>query len=184
MFDYFRKSVYKIQDSLKSDKNNKYTTWRTTYIYDNISLVSFYNEKYFTEVVKNVKRRFILRNIIFLIMPFMRSKKIFYSQARHIWQYGARAMLVGYLKLQTYTHKLWYLLIYDCNNVCTNGRRYFVRTVPALFVLESNSIFLLTVSCASRIFMFRNSHSIVRILESSYLNICCNYEDINPIFCL
>jgi hypothetical protein len=36
------------------------------YIYDNISLVSFYNEKYFNKVVKSVKRHFILRNIIFL----------------------------------------------------------------------------------------------------------------------
>ena len=52
--------------------------------FDNISLVSFYNEKYFIKVVKNVKRRFILRNIIFLIMPFMRRRKLFYSQARHI----------------------------------------------------------------------------------------------------
>jgi len=36
----FRKSVEKIQSSLKSDKNNGYFTRRHLYIYDNISLNS------------------------------------------------------------------------------------------------------------------------------------------------
>jgi hypothetical protein len=36
----FRKSVQKIQVSLKSHKNNRYFTWRPMYIYDNISLNS------------------------------------------------------------------------------------------------------------------------------------------------
>jgi hypothetical protein len=37
-FWIFRKSVEKIQVSLKSDKNNGYFTWRPMCIYDNISL--------------------------------------------------------------------------------------------------------------------------------------------------
>ena len=36
----FRKSVYKIQVSLKSDKNNGYFTWIPKYMYDKISLHS------------------------------------------------------------------------------------------------------------------------------------------------
>jgi hypothetical protein len=36
----FRKSVDKIQVSLKSDKNNGYFTWRPTHYYDNMSLNS------------------------------------------------------------------------------------------------------------------------------------------------
>jgi len=36
----FRKSVEKIQVSLKSDKNNGYFTWRPIYIFDHISLSS------------------------------------------------------------------------------------------------------------------------------------------------
>jgi hypothetical protein len=35
--DIFRKSVEKIQVSLKSDKNNGYLTWRRFQIYDNIA---------------------------------------------------------------------------------------------------------------------------------------------------
>jgi hypothetical protein len=36
----FRKSVAKIQVSLKSVKNKWYVTWRPVLIYDNISLIS------------------------------------------------------------------------------------------------------------------------------------------------
>ena len=43
----FRKSVQKIQVSLKSYKNKRYFTWRQTHIYDFISLISSYNEKRF-----------------------------------------------------------------------------------------------------------------------------------------
>jgi len=34
----FRKSAAKIQGSLKSDKNNRYFTWRQMYIFYHISL--------------------------------------------------------------------------------------------------------------------------------------------------
>jgi hypothetical protein len=36
----FKKSVEKIQVSLKSDKNNEYITWKPLYIFDHISLSS------------------------------------------------------------------------------------------------------------------------------------------------
>jgi len=36
----FRKSVQRIQVSLKSNKNNGYFTWRPIYIFDHISLSS------------------------------------------------------------------------------------------------------------------------------------------------
>ena len=43
----FRKSVKKIQVSLKADNNNGYFTWKRSHIYDNISLNFSYNENYF-----------------------------------------------------------------------------------------------------------------------------------------
>jgi len=43
----FRKSVEKIQVSLKFDKNNEYFNCTPMYIYDNISLSSFKNNKSF-----------------------------------------------------------------------------------------------------------------------------------------
>ena len=42
-----RKSVEKIQVSLKSDNNNGYFTWRPMYIYENISLNFTQNQKCF-----------------------------------------------------------------------------------------------------------------------------------------
>ena len=36
----FRELVHLIQVSLKSDKNNRYFTWRPIYIFDHISLIS------------------------------------------------------------------------------------------------------------------------------------------------
>ena len=39
----FRKSVEKIQVSLKSDRNNGYFVWRPMYIYDSISLLIMRN---------------------------------------------------------------------------------------------------------------------------------------------
>jgi len=36
----FRKSVHKIQVSLKSNRNKGYFTWRPIYIFDHISLIS------------------------------------------------------------------------------------------------------------------------------------------------
>jgi len=39
----------KIKILLKSEKNNVYFTWKSVYVYDNISLKSSYNEKYFRQ---------------------------------------------------------------------------------------------------------------------------------------
>jgi hypothetical protein len=43
----FRKFVDKIQVSLKSDKYDGYFTWRRRYVYDNVSMNSSQNEKFF-----------------------------------------------------------------------------------------------------------------------------------------
>jgi hypothetical protein len=45
----FRKSVGKIKVSLKPDNNNGYIILRPMYIYDNMSLNSSYNKKYFRQ---------------------------------------------------------------------------------------------------------------------------------------
>jgi hypothetical protein len=61
-FGIFRKSVEKIQDSLKYDKNNGQFTWRPEYTYDNIALSSSYNEKYFWQLCReNQNTHFIFK---------------------------------------------------------------------------------------------------------------------------
>jgi len=46
-FNTFRKSVKKIQVSLKSDKNNGYFTWKPIFVFDHITLSSSYNDNFF-----------------------------------------------------------------------------------------------------------------------------------------
>ena len=46
LWSIFRKSVQKIQVSLKSDMNSGHSTWRRMYICDNISLTSSQNKKF------------------------------------------------------------------------------------------------------------------------------------------
>jgi hypothetical protein len=59
-----RKSVEKIQASLKYDNNNRYFTWRPTYIYDGISLNSSKNEKFFRRSCRlNQNTHFIFNNV-------------------------------------------------------------------------------------------------------------------------
>jgi hypothetical protein len=48
-FEYFRKSVGKIQVSLHSDKNIGFFTWRPNCIFDNISVISSKKEEYFRQ---------------------------------------------------------------------------------------------------------------------------------------
>jgi hypothetical protein len=70
-FSIFRKHVNKTQVTLKPDKNNGYFTWRPTYLYDNISLISSWNEKCFRQKLYR-KSKHILCSIFFLkIVPFI-----------------------------------------------------------------------------------------------------------------
>ena len=65
----FRKSIEKIQVSLKSDKNNGYFTWRHILIYDSISLYSIRMKKIFeAEVVEKIKTHFIICNFFFNLL--------------------------------------------------------------------------------------------------------------------
>ena len=57
-----RKSVDKIQASLKSGKNSRHFTWRPIYIFDYISLSSSLNEKCFRTVVVVENTHFVLSN--------------------------------------------------------------------------------------------------------------------------
>jgi len=59
---FFRKSVKKIQISLKSDNNYVHFAWRPIYIFGHISLISSYNDKCFqkTKIVEKIKTHNLL----------------------------------------------------------------------------------------------------------------------------
>ena len=74
-----RKSVWDIEESLKSDSHNKYSTWRPIYVSDHISFISLQNGKFFSQVLYRSQNTRFIYNIFFSkIMQFMRwSWKIF-----------------------------------------------------------------------------------------------------------
>jgi hypothetical protein len=50
-------------------------------------------------------------------------------------QHSSCAVHTGYLRLQTQTQNMQYLLICHCKNYCTNGSQcYVIRTLPFLFL--------------------------------------------------
>jgi hypothetical protein len=60
----FRKSVENVQVPFKSDKRNEYSVWRPMYIYNNISLNYFWNEKCFgRELWKNHTHIFYVKQL-------------------------------------------------------------------------------------------------------------------------
>jgi hypothetical protein len=60
-----RKYIEKTQVSLQSDKNNGHFTWRPMYIYDNISLNSYYSEECFRQkFVENMRTHFMFKKLI------------------------------------------------------------------------------------------------------------------------
>ena len=73
IFEYFLKLYQEIRVSLKSNKNNKYMTWRPKHMYDNTSLHISQNEMFQKNVAENIKTPTFMFNSVFLtIMPFMR----------------------------------------------------------------------------------------------------------------
>ena len=67
-FEYFSKDLSR-KCHIKIWKNNGYFTWLPTYINDNISLISLYND--FDTVVEKIKIHFIFNNVFMKILPFM-----------------------------------------------------------------------------------------------------------------
>ena len=62
----FRQSFEKIQVSLKYDKKNGHFTWRSIYIFDQISLSSSYNEKNFRHSCTEYQNtHFMFSNFLF-----------------------------------------------------------------------------------------------------------------------
>ena len=96
---FFQKFVEKIQVMSKSNKNN----WYTSFIISRSVILRMRNvsDKSCTE---NQNTHFVFSDFIFENRAFYEIMwKTWYSGAGHRWQYGACALRVGYLRLQTYT---------------------------------------------------------------------------------
>jgi len=58
-YQHFSKTCREISSSSKSDKNKGYRARRLIYIYENISLHSFWNEKFLGTFVEKIKTHFV-----------------------------------------------------------------------------------------------------------------------------
>ena len=103
-----RKSIQKPQVSLKTEKNNVYFTWRLTYTFDDISLISSRMKNGSDKSCReNQNTHFMFNKFLSKIVPFMRQcGKLLYSGAGHRRQYGACALNSGYRRQQTHTHNM------------------------------------------------------------------------------
>jgi hypothetical protein len=58
-------------------------------------------------------------------------KKILWIRTGHRLQYGVCALHARYLNLQTHIQNMYHLLIFHCNNSCTNASQcYVICTLP------------------------------------------------------
>jgi len=111
----FRKSIQKIQASLKYDRNNGHFKRRPIYICDYNSLNSSKNEKSFRQNFAKIKAQ-ILCSVIFFFINRTVYEIMWNNTIRpdrpHMKIYGACALHAGYIRLQTHTQNIEYSLFY------------------------------------------------------------------------
>jgi hypothetical protein len=153
-WDLFRKSIEKIQFSLKSDKNKWYFTWIRFHIYDNYSINSLRMRNVVDKfVAEKSKHTFYLQQHFSKIVPFMRQFwKIWWSQKGHNWRHNM-AHAICMLDKQGYTHALactrprsWAL---ECTRTHTHKHVTLTAFPRQQWLGERTSILPLYVHCQS-----------------------------------
>jgi len=125
----FRRSVEKVEVSLKHDKHDGYFTGGPVFIFDQISPSSSHNEICFRQSCReNQNTRFIVSN-------FCPGNRAFY-------QYDACVLHDVYLMLQTHTQNMQYLLLFHGNSDYTSARQCYVIRRPTLLVLYVHCLWL------------------------------------------
>jgi hypothetical protein len=146
---FFRKSIEKIQVSLKWDKNKGYFTWRPIYICYHISLSSSYNEMFQTKVVGKMKTNMSCSLTFFLL--FWKSCRLWENVEKYCraGQATYDNMAHAHCMLDTYGYKH---TLDICNNYRFSTATIVVRTrlivtlvtiIPPVLCFPSNSFHLL-----------------------------------------
>jgi hypothetical protein len=133
----FRKSVTNIEVSLKSDINNWYITWRPTYIYDNMSPKSFYNENV------SDKRYRENQNTHFMLSNFFRNSCRLWDTVQ---KYGT-ATEATYDNIVQRTHILCRITkatdtLWICNTYCFSTVSMITRTCLNVTFIRTLTVLL------------------------------------------
>ena len=121
----FREIFKKIQISLKSDKNNRYFTWWSMYIFDHISLSlllrmrNIWNKSDRENICTIFQENFFENHAVYEIMWNNTVERV--RPQMTIWRLHLHA---GYLRL--HTHNMQYLLLFHCNSGFTNAPRCYI----------------------------------------------------------
>jgi hypothetical protein len=144
----FRKSVLKIQVSLKLDEIKRYFTWRLTYIAYHTSLISSENEKYF-----RLKLHRKSKHILCWVTFFSKACRLwdnvekYCSWEGHRWQRGACALHAGFTHTRARARRL-------CKIHCLSTSTIFARKrlnvtlnilVYCLFCLFQTKSFIVSI---------------------------------------
>jgi hypothetical protein len=136
----FRKSVEKIQFSLKSEKNIGYLTWRPIYIFFIIS-------RSFHLRMRNVSDKIVEKiktHILYSVTFFRMSCFLYEIVWKNIVEAGRPQMTMWCMRItcwtpkatNTHTQVVLYLLFFHSNNGCTNAPQcYVIRTLPVLLLV-------------------------------------------------
>jgi hypothetical protein len=145
----FRKSVQKIQVSLKSDKNIGYFTWRPI----NIFIIS----RSFLLRIKNVSDKRCRENqnphFVFGNIFFFEGRAVYEIMWKNTVERGRPQMTIWWLPITSWITKTAdthsgcvILIVFHCNNDCTNTpQSYIIRTLPLLLCHTSELIFSFSV---------------------------------------
>ena len=141
-FNIIRKSVEKSQISLKSDENIGYFIRRLMNIFIISRSICLRMRNISDKVVQKITTH-ILRSVTFFENRAISEIMWKYSENRtgHRWQYGTRVFHAWYLRLQTHTQNMQYLLPFYCSNGCTKAPQcHVIRILSVLFayILETN----------------------------------------------
>ena len=120
-------------------KNNRYSTWRPTYTYDNISMNSYYNEKCFRQKLYRESK-----HLLCSISP-RKSRRLRDNMEKHvrtrqvtddniIWRMRIACLIIK-ARIHAHTHNIWYALLFHDNKGFAN--------VPKCYVIHSMSVLLL-----------------------------------------
>ena len=132
---FFRSSVENFQVPLKSDKNNRYFTWRPIYIFNHLAHFLLEWKMFQTKAVEKIKT-----HILCSIRFFRKSCRLWdnvekYGTAGQDTDYN---MAHAHCMLDTSSYKHTHRI---CNNGCTNRPQcYVTRTLPVLFLKRNRQV--------------------------------------------
>jgi hypothetical protein len=130
-----RKSVEKIQVSLKSDKNNGYFTWRLIYIFYHFSLIFVRMRNDSDKIVEKIKT-----HILYSVTLFRKSSRL-WDMWKNMVERDRPQMTLQRVCIACRIHKpslrIYNTLLFHCNIVDTKAPQcYVIRTLSVLFDMQ------------------------------------------------